>query len=133
VRRLAREARNETHRLLAIGGLIRLVTLDRTREPRAAVADLAEAAACAWRPEEQRQVLAALVQFPCREALELARGFLRDPSLEAEAQVAVEALTARLEKRTEKDADEPPPGALPAEPAPEAASSSASATGARQW
>lgn len=100
VRRLAREARLDIHRLLAIGGLVRLVTIDRFREPRAAVADLAEAAACAWRPEEQRQVLAALAQFPCREALELAQGYLRDPAVEAEAQVAVEALTERLERRS---------------------------------
>ncbi len=42
--KLARESRNQTNRLLAIGGLVRVVGLDRYRDPEAAVADLEEAA-----------------------------------------------------------------------------------------
>ncbi len=93
---LARDSRNETHRLLALGGLVRIIGLDRYRDPEAAVADLRQAAGFAWRPEEQRLVLAALVQFPCRDAVELARGFLREPSVAAEAQAAIEKIEVRL-------------------------------------
>jgi hypothetical protein len=38
------------------------------------------------------------VQFPCREALDLARGFLREPAVKAEAQAAISRITARLPK-----------------------------------
>ena len=96
VLRLARDSRNETHRLLAIAGLVRLVGVDRHREPAAAVADLRSAAAFSWRPEEQRLVLGALVQFPCPEALDLATGFLRDPTVKPEAEAAVEKIKAKL-------------------------------------
>jgi hypothetical protein len=97
VLRLARESRNETHRLLAIQGLVRIVGVEKHREPRAAVADLREAAACAWRPEEQKLILGALAQFPCAEGIDLATGFLREPSVEAEAQAAIDRIKPRLE------------------------------------
>lgn len=98
VRRLARDSRNETHRLLAIAGLVRIIGLETYREPRAAVADLREAAGFAWRPEEQKLVLGALPRFPCEDALELAAGFLREASVQAEAQAAIDQITARLPK-----------------------------------
>ena len=98
VRRLARDSRNETHRLLAIAGLVRIIGLETYREPRAAVADLREAAGFAWRPEEQKLVLGALPRFPCEDALELAAGFLREASVQAEAQAAIDRITARLPK-----------------------------------
>jgi len=102
VLQLARDSRNETHRLLAIAGLVRLVGLDTTRDPQAAVADLRMAASFAWRPEEQKLVLGALPKFPCREALDLASGFLREPSVSAEAKAAVDRITPRLPKESEK-------------------------------
>jgi HEAT repeat protein len=94
--RLARDARNETHRLLAIQGLIRIIGLDRYRDPQAAVADLRLAAGFAWRAEEQKLVLGALGQFPCTEALDLATGFLQEPAVKAEAQAAVEKIQKAL-------------------------------------
>ena len=94
---LARDSRNETHRLLAIRGLVRIIALDKYRDPEAAVADLRQAAGFAWRPEEQKLVLATLVQFPCRDAMELASGFLREPSVAAEAQAAIDKIKTRLE------------------------------------
>jgi HEAT repeat protein len=94
--RLARDSRDETRRLLAITGFIRIVRLDRFREPEAAVADLAQAAAFSWRPEERRLVLGALSQFPCGAALDLATSFLQDPALKAEAEAAVSRIKQRL-------------------------------------
>jgi HEAT repeat protein len=111
VLRLARDCRNETHRLLAIRGLIRIVGLDTYRDPQAVVADLRQAAGFSWRPEEQTLVLAALVQCPCSDAIELATGFLREPSVKAEAQAAIDKIRARLETtirgiRLQPDSDE---------------------------
>jgi len=100
--RLARDSRNETHRLLAIGGLVRMIGLDRYRDPQAAIADLRHAASFSWRPEEQRLVLAALPQFPCREALDLATGFLREPEVKAEAQAAIDKIKERLEAQRKR-------------------------------
>lgn len=99
---LARDTRTETHRLLAIRGLIRVIGLDPYRDPRAAVADLKLAAGFAWRPDEQKLVLSALTQFPCQEALETAAGFQRDPSVSAEAKAAVDRITARLPKEASR-------------------------------
>ena len=94
--RLARDSRNETHRLLAIRGLVRVIGVERFRDPQAAVADLKLAAGFAWRPEEQRLVLGALGQFPCAEALEVARGFLDNPDVKAEATAAVQRIEKAL-------------------------------------
>ncbi|RPJ71375.1 MAG: hypothetical protein EHM24_12595 [Acidobacteria bacterium] len=94
--RLARDSRNETHRLLAIHGLIRIIGVDRYRDPQAAVADLRLAAGFAWRPEEQKLVLGALGQFACKDALEMATGFLQEPEVKAEAQAAMERIGKAL-------------------------------------
>ena len=94
--RLARDARNETHRLLAIAGLVRVIGLEKYRRPQEAVADLRQAAGYSWRPEERRLVLGALAQFPCRDALDLAKGFLREPAVKAEAQAAIDQITLHL-------------------------------------
>jgi len=96
--KLARESRNQTNRLLAIGGLVRVVGLEKYRDPQAAVADLKEAAALSWRPEEQKLILGAVTKFPCQAALDLANGFLKEPDVKAEAQAAVKAISARLKK-----------------------------------
>jgi HEAT repeat protein len=95
---LARDAKNDTHRLLAIGGLVRLVCLEAYRRPEAAVADLKQASGLAWRPEERKLVLGALAAFPCKDALELATGFLQDAAVKAEAQAAIDRITPRLVK-----------------------------------
>ena len=97
--RLARDSKSETHQLLAIRGLVRSVDLDPYRDPEAAVADLKLAAAFSWRPEEQRLVLGALVQFPCKGALALATELLKEPSVEVEAQAAIDKIAARLAKK----------------------------------
>ncbi len=96
---LARDSRNETHRLLAIRGFVRIIGLDRYRLPEAAVADLKQAAGFSWRPEEQKLVLGALPQFACTDALEFANGFLREPAVKAEAQAAIDKIKERMKTR----------------------------------
>jgi HEAT repeat protein len=95
---LARGAREETHKLLAVRGLIRMVTLEPHRLRAAAVADLCSIAEMATRDEERKLVLGALAQFPGREALEAARRYLSQPGLEAEARAAIESITEQLER-----------------------------------
>jgi HEAT repeat protein len=96
--KLARESRNQTNRLLAIGGLVRVIGLDKYRDPQAAVADLREAAALSWRTEEQLLILGAVTEFPCQAALDLANTFLNEPDVKAETQSAVKTITARLKQ-----------------------------------
>jgi HEAT repeat protein len=96
---LARDARGETDRLLAIAGLVRVIGLDQYREPEAAVADLRLAAGFAWRAEEHKLILGVLPQFPCPEAKDLASSFLGDASVNAEAKAALEKLATPSRRR----------------------------------
>ena len=98
VLRMAKESGDETHNLLAIQGLVRMLTLDTNRLPAAAVADLKMVAGMASRPEERKLVLGALAQFPGPDALEAAKGFLSDPDLKAEAQAAVDSITEQMQR-----------------------------------
>jgi hypothetical protein len=66
------------------------------------VADLRLAAGFAWRADEQKLVLGAVAQFPCADALDLATGFLREPSVKAEAQAAIDRITPRLPKEASR-------------------------------
>jgi hypothetical protein len=96
--KLVRESKDETHRLLAFAGLVRILGLDAYRLPAAAVADLKVLSGLAWRPEEQKLVLGALAAFPCEEALELARGLLQHDALKAEAQAAIDKITQGMQR-----------------------------------
>jgi HEAT repeat protein len=99
---LARDARAESHRLLAIRGLIRVIGLETYRDPRAAVADLRLAAGFAWRADEYRLVLSALTRFPGADAMDAAREFLRDPEVNAEAKAAVNQIASRLQREASR-------------------------------
>ena len=96
--KMVRESKDETHRLLAFAGLVRLVSMDASRLPEAAVADLKMLSGLAWRPEEQKLLLGALAAFPCQGALDLASGLLQNDALKAEAQAAIDKITPRLPK-----------------------------------
>jgi HEAT repeat protein len=96
--KLMKTSKDETHRLLAFAGLVRLAGLDVYRLPEAAVDDLKMLSGLAWRPEERKLVLGALATFPCQEALDMAKGFLQDDDLKAEAQAAIEAITSRMQR-----------------------------------
>ena len=96
--KLMKTSKDETHRLLAFAGLVRLVGLDVNRLPEAAVDDLKTLSGLAWRPEERKLVLGALATFPCQAALDVAKGFLTDDDLKAEAQAAIEAITTRMQR-----------------------------------
>ena len=67
-------------------------------DEKSAVADLKTLSGLAWRPEEQKLVLGALPTFPCQSGLELAKGFLNDESLKAEAQAAIDKITQGMQR-----------------------------------
>jgi HEAT repeat protein len=96
---LARESKNETHRLLALQGLLRMIGLERYRRPEAVVADLKQVSLLVSRPEEKRLILGALARFACADALALAEAFLGDDSVKAEAQAAAGKIKAQLAKK----------------------------------
>jgi len=96
---LARESKNETHRLLALQGLLRMIGLERYRKPEAVVADLKQASLLVSRPEEKKLILGTLTRFACPDALELAGGFLGDAAVKAEAQAATSKIKAQLAKK----------------------------------
>jgi hypothetical protein len=96
VAEIARKSNDETHRLLAIQALIRIVGLERFRKPEAAVSDLRLASLLVDRPEEKKLILGMLPRFPCPEALDLAGLFLGEASVKAEAQAAIEKIRPRV-------------------------------------
>jgi HEAT repeat protein len=98
VLQLAQKSTNETHRLLALQALLRIIRTDRYRKPEAAVADLRQAYVLASRTEEKRLILGALPNFACAEALDLAGVLLGDPSVKAEAQAAIDRIKPRIVK-----------------------------------
>ena len=93
---LAKSTGNETHKLLALQGFIRMTALGRYRIPENVVSDLRLAAEMSRRPDEKRLVLAALANFACPDALKLAQSMLGDPDLKAEAQAAVTVIQKRM-------------------------------------
>jgi HEAT repeat protein len=96
---MAQKSKDETHRLLALQGLLRMIRAERYRKPEAAVADLRLVYAISWRPDERRLILGILPNFACPEALELAGILLGEPALKAEAQAAIERIKTRLSNK----------------------------------
>jgi HEAT repeat protein len=93
---IAKSSGDETHKLLALRGFIRMTALGKYRIPENVVSDLRLAAEISRRPDEKRLVLAALADFACPDGLKLAQSMLGDPDLKAEAQAAVTAIQKRL-------------------------------------
>ncbi len=96
---LARKSENESHRLLALQGLVRMIGSERNRKPEGVVADLKQASLLAARPEEKKLILGLLPRFGCPEALQLAESFAGDAALKAETQAAINKLKAQLSRK----------------------------------
>jgi HEAT repeat protein len=93
---LVQTSADETHKLLALRGFIRMTALGKYRRPDRAVADLKRASEGARRPDELRLILAALPDFASPEALSLAQSLAANPAVKAEAQAAAELIKKRL-------------------------------------
>ena len=91
---ILRAPSSETHRVLALRGLVRLSS---SLAPGPAAQSLAEAMALCRTPAEKKQVLGALTGVPSRGTLELAMSCLGDRTLELEAATATASLARRLQ------------------------------------
>ncbi|HNQ23933.1 MAG TPA: HEAT repeat domain-containing protein [Phycisphaerae bacterium] len=85
---LAGRSENETHRVLALRGFVRLVRLPSERAAPATLDLLKQAMPYAARVEDKKLVLSALKDVACIEALDYALSFLGDADLQAEAVAA---------------------------------------------
>lgn len=93
---VARTSANPVHKVLALQAFIRVIDLERYRNPAAAAADLEIALKLASRPEEKKLVLGVLPRFACPEARAFAESLLNDPEVKAEAAIAVARIKERL-------------------------------------
>ncbi len=84
----ARTQENETYRVLALRGIVRLAALPSERTPAETLALLDQAMSCATRAEDRRLVLAALGRVPDEAAVACAEGLLEDVELRGEALAA---------------------------------------------
>ena len=82
--------------ILAIRGVVNLVTKVRGVKPADGVAKLAKAMKLASRPEEKRSILAALPAVACKEGVQLAESMTKDPGVAKEATDAVERIKKAL-------------------------------------
>lgn len=97
--RIARSSESLVHRVLALEGFVRMIGLEPYRAPEGAVASLRDALTLAERPEERRLALAALLSFPCPDALALAEELAGAPDIGSEARVAAESIRKELAAR----------------------------------
>ena len=87
---------SDSYRVLALRAYIRLVARPRVRGRSETAKMLGEALQIAREDSEKRAVLAALPDFPCPEALQLAEGLKKDASLANEAAIAAEKIKTAL-------------------------------------
>jgi HEAT repeat protein len=86
----------ETRRVLALRGYIKLIQVPSNRTPAETARLLKTALSAATQPAEKRTVLSIAQRMVCPESLDLARAALKDPEVQAEAQLATETLERAL-------------------------------------
>lgn len=96
---IAVTAKEMVHHVLALQGYIRLIQVNKYRQPEGAVRCFKAALQAARRAEEKRAVLGALPLFTSQDAMRLAQDCLQEKELAAEAQKAVAEIKAALEKK----------------------------------
>jgi uncharacterized protein len=96
---IAQGAQNLIHKVLALRGFVRMVTLDKYQSPQSALRSLKTALDLSTRPDEKKLVLGALPDFPSAEALALAESLLTAEGVQAEAQAAADKIKEKLEKQ----------------------------------
>ena len=99
---LAQKDPDAANQTLALRGYITLLSTPANRGAAQTVVLLGDALKVAKRPEEKRQVLAALAKFPCKEALEMARQLKADAALSAEADGTIRKIENAMVSQTLK-------------------------------
>jgi len=96
--RIAGRARDDTHRTLALRGLLRLLAMNSKRSPKETIALYEEAVDIAETAGEKKMVVGALADVKYRDALRLVEPFLADDEVKEEAAVAAKKLRERFNK-----------------------------------
>ena len=86
---IAKTATQETHRVIALRGYVRLVGAVQGKPASEIVTLYQDAMAVARRPDDKRMVLAGIAAVPSLGTLQMAEQYLADPALKSEAVVTV--------------------------------------------
>ncbi len=97
---IARSDGEQHNQNLALQGYIKLLALPANRSAAETVGLLGDGMAAARRPQEKKSVLAAVSRYPCKEALDLAQGCLKDKDLTAEAELASRKIKEAMLNKT---------------------------------
>ncbi len=119
--RLAREGADETHRVLAIRGAVRLLRGSDAPPAREGLALLRGLQSACTRDEERRLVVAALGATPCVDALVAARDALANPALLDDAASALCEMSPALSGSEGEACAQALQAAIEAQPSPAAA------------
>lgn len=90
---------SKVNQILALRGYVNLVSLPSDRSVQENTELLSVAMELAQRPEERKLVLSTLSSFACQEALDLAKSYLQDKNLAAEAKHAVAKIEGECDCR----------------------------------
>ncbi len=91
---IAKNDSDESNKILALRGYIKLATLPSDRPKNQTVEMLAKAVPLASRADEKKSILVALSGLPCLEALDLSKSIAADQSVAAEAKQTIDKLSA---------------------------------------
>ncbi len=95
----AKDDASQVNKVLALRGYIALVSLPSDRSAKETTKMIADALAIAKSANEKRLALSALSSCECQEALDLAKSYLNDQEVAAEAKSAVSQIQKKLEDK----------------------------------
>ncbi|MHC4388828.1 MAG: HEAT repeat domain-containing protein [Planctomycetota bacterium] len=101
---LARSAPEKIHRVLALRGYIRMVSLPSDRSAEQTLEMYKAAMEAAARPEEKRLVLAGIPAVQTVNALKFVEPYLEDETVKAEAEIAYMAIAVAIKPEHEQEA-----------------------------
>ncbi|MHC4194333.1 MAG: HEAT repeat domain-containing protein, partial [Planctomycetota bacterium] len=101
---LARTAPEQIHRVLALRGYIRMVSLPSDRSTEQTLKMYKAAMEAAARPEEKRLVLAGIPAVQTVNALKFVEPYLEDETVKAEAEIAYMAVAVAIKAEHEQEA-----------------------------
>ncbi len=92
------ESANDTHRILAFRGYVRLLRLGYERPTEETLAMYEKALGFAKRPEEKKLVLSGLGNIAAPQALQIIEPYLNDEAVASEAAIARDKILSRIEQ-----------------------------------
>ena len=89
---IAKSTKDDTHRVLALRGLLRMLELKKDAPPNDAIEPLTVALKAAQSPDEKKMVIGGLANVSDAAAMKLVQPFLKDDSLKQEAALAAQKI-----------------------------------------